>query len=152
METRPPRSLGRVVATPNALLELDVDGDAALTLPRADIRSVRLVHGQLAERPALLLVFGVALSAVALFFGVALARALLSPGPVAIGKWGAAVTMLVPGVWAIIHAARRGPFLSVDVGDTTRKVSFSPGTTEAGAQAFVAELRREPNWERLVRE
>jgi hypothetical protein len=142
--------LGRIRLTPTGLVETEDDGAPAVSLAHADIRSIHLAHGTTAERPFLLLAFGALLIAVALFMAVALVRALA--GAISIRwKWGAAVSMIVPGVWAVRRATRQGLYLDVELVGDRRKLAFGAGVTRAEAEELMAELGRHPRWERLVR-
>lgn len=143
--------LGRIHVTPAALVETEDDGVPAVSLALADIRSVRLGHGATAERPFLLLAFGALLVGVALVTAVALVRASASSISILKWKWGAAVSMIVPGVWAMRRATRQGLYLDVELVGDRRKLAFGAEVTRVEAEELMAKLGRHPRWERLVR-
>lgn len=141
-------ALGAVRVTPTALVELEWDGTPALTIERADIRSVRLVRGVTVERPVLVFAFGALLVCAGVLTGVALARALMAGASRL--KWGAAVSIVIPGAWAMRHATRRGLYLDVVLESDRRKIVFAPEVTEEAALELMAALRRDATWERVV--
>jgi hypothetical protein len=120
------------------------DGRRVVAIPIRAIRSVRLEHGIVAERPLRQAIVALALLVPGVFFGGRLWwRWLTSPYALAVPRslLVAPIGFVVLGAWALRDVVRRGWFLRVVTDDDARKLRIAGPVDREALRAFVEQLR-----------
>lgn len=130
--------LHRVLISPEAIAET-VGATALVSIPRAEVRRLRVARGVIAERPAVLGLFGLAATASGLLALSYILRTTFAPMPYVplhfqYSQW-LGLIFLAVGPAAIVLALRRGLVLFVETARTRRKLGF-------GAKVSADELAR----------
>jgi hypothetical protein len=115
----------------------------AIFIPRAQITRVEVGYGSGAERPAVVIVLGLALIAVAIGSVVVMVLAIMRGGvrvPVALIS---AIAFTLPGWWLLDLGLRRRPFIRVHThnGDT-RKLVFHKVRDRESVDVFLQSVRQ----------
>ena len=123
----------RIRLTDTALTEFD--GAPLVTIPRAEITRVRLIHGTIAEKPWVLVGAGIVAAAIGLA-GVALLAAGVLP------RSGAgAILVGLCGPLLVAAGLKQGPVLVVETTRGTRKLGFGKNVDRKALPAFVKTAR-----------
>lgn len=135
--------LHRIRITTAAIAEM-VGTVALVSVPRHEVRKLRIERGIVAERPWVLALFGLCGTAIGVLALLYLLRT-LSPsyrGEVLPAKmsWGL-LTLLAIGPGAIYFALRRGMVMFVDTTRSTRKLGFGATVTRDQLIGFVDQAR-----------
>ncbi len=126
---------GRIVITDSTISE--VEGRPLVTVERAEIRRVRLVHGVIAERPVVFIAMGILCAVVGLAGIAMLARGYFSR--ISIG-----LTLLLGGApFMVMAGIRQGPVLQIETSRGTRKLGFGKRVQLAELPAFVADAKEQ---------
>lgn len=109
-----------------------------VTIPRDQIRGVRLLHGRISEHPLVLLLVAVLCLAAGVFGAGLLLRSEQFPKTAALS-----LSLVIPIPWVIAAALRRGPTLVVDTLRGTRKLGFGSDVRIDQLSAFVEQAREQ---------
>lgn len=142
MEVNDGIELHRIRITSATIAEV-VARQSLVSIPRADVRKLRIQRGLVTERPWVLASFGLIVTALGAVGIMYLLRLLLSPGNVGLSSrvMAAILVSLGAGPSALYFAFRRGLMVLVDTTRSTRKLSFGAPVTGADLAAFVDAAR-----------
>jgi len=115
----------------------EMDGTRKLmSIPRADVIRIELLHGSASERPLLSLILGLILLAISIAGPMMLAGALLGRGRVEV-KFVTSIAFIVPAAWLLDLVIRRRWFLRVHTTKGSRKLIFKKGCDPVALEQFV---------------
>jgi hypothetical protein len=145
--------LSGILFTEGVVAELDSSNNVSVEIGRQDVRTIRLVDGQMAERPVALFLFGLMVLAAAA--AIAWIVYLNFFGPVRAFGW-KTMTWIAGfpamgwlGVWFIRQSLRRGVYLEVTTTRDLRKLSFRERPSRDELVGLWSDLQRSP-WSRSV--
>jgi hypothetical protein len=132
--------LHRIMVSASAVAEL-VGRQALVSIPRKDVRRLRIEHRLLTERPAILAGFGIAATAVGALALLCIAYALVADAMVDLRVPALGLVLVFAGPAMIFSALRRGLVLLVDTARTTRKLGFGAKLDPSELGPFVDAVR-----------
>lgn len=145
MATSEPLRFHGLVVSAAEIAEVQ-DGRRVTAIPRSAIRTIRLEHGIVAERPLLQALFGLALLVPGVFLGGRpwwrfFTTTHLPPFPKSVLI--APLFLVFLGAWALRDVIRRGWFLRVETGNDARKLRIAGQVDRAALMAFIERVRNE---------
>jgi hypothetical protein len=127
----------RIRITADAVQECE--GTVSLvTIPRGEIRSVRLEHGVVSEHPMFLFVVAAACLAAGVIGIVLLMSGEGFPKTAALS-----IALLIPIPWIVAAALRRGPVLLVETKRGVRRLGFGRDVALDGVPEFVTRAQEQ---------
>ena len=139
-ETQTTITLGSVRVTDAAVTELS-GGTPAVQIPTADITQIELKRTIGAERPLLLLLFGILLTVPGFYFTRILWSWLLFGGTLLVDVTLSFLLLIPVGLWIAITAFRRRVLLHVYTSNDKRKLVFKGKHTQEELRTFIGKIR-----------